>query len=72
MRYTLGRPLSAVAVSPDLSTKTIVFIPEGAVLEIPSDAPEFGFVDASWEGRSIQVFAEDVRARGSMVDAARC
>ena len=70
MLYTLGQPLSAVAFSPDQSKKTIIFIPEGAVLEIPHDDLECGLVEAVWEGKSIQVFAEDVLERGYKVQAA--
>jgi len=70
MLYTLGQPLSAVAFSPVQSKKTIIFIPEGAVVEIPHDAPESGLVQAIWEGESIEVFAEDVRDRGYKVHAA--
>ena len=70
MLYTLGQPLSAVAFSPVQSKKTIIFIPEGAVVEIPHDAPESGLVHANWEGKAIEVFAEDVRERGYKVHAA--
>jgi hypothetical protein len=70
MLYTLGRPLSAVAVSPAQTKKTIIFIPEGAVVEIPHDALECGLVQAIWEGKSIEVFAEDVRERGYKVHVA--
>jgi hypothetical protein len=71
MLYTLGQPLSAVVFSPVQSKKTIIFIPEGAVVEIPHDAPESGLVQAIWEGESIEVFVEDVRDRGCKVHAAR-
>jgi hypothetical protein len=70
MLYTLGRPLSAVAVSPAQTKKTIIFIPEGAVIEIPHNAPESGLVQAIWEGKPIEVFVEDVRDRGYKVLAA--
>ena len=70
MLYTLGQPLSAVAFSPDHPKKTIIFIPEGAILEIPHDDLECGLVEAIWEGKSIQVFAEDVLERGYKVQAA--
>ena len=68
MLYTLGRPLIAVAVSP--AQKTIIFVPKGAVVEVPHDAPECGLVQAIWEGKSIEVFAQDVRERGYKVHAA--
>jgi hypothetical protein len=70
MLYTLGRPLNAVAVSPAQTKKTIIVIPDGAVVEIPHDAPECGLVEAIWEGKSIEVFVEDVLERGSIVGAA--
>jgi hypothetical protein len=70
MLYSLGRPLNAVAVSPAQTKKTIIVIPEGAVVEVPHDAPECGLVQAIWEGKSIEVFAQDVRERGYKVHAA--
>ena len=70
MLYTLGQPVNAVAVSPVETKKTIIVIPDGAVVEIPHDAPECGLVQAIWEGKSIEVFAEDVRDRGYRVRAA--
>ena len=70
MLYALGQPLSAVTLLPLQTKKTIIFIPEGAVVEIPHDAPEYGLVQAIWEGKAIEVFAEDVRERGCRVHAA--
>jgi hypothetical protein len=71
MLYTLGQPLSAVVVSSIQTKKTIIVIPDGAVVEIPHDAPECGLVEAIWEGKSIEVFAEDVLERGSIDRAAQ-
>ena len=70
MLYTLGQPLSAVAVSPAEANKTIIVIPDGAVVEIPHDAPESGLVQAIWEGNPIEIFVEDVRDRGYTVHTA--
>jgi len=70
MLYALGQSLSAVAISPLQNKKLMIYIPEGAIVEIPLDAPECGIVEAIWEGRSIEVFAEDVRKRGSKIRAA--
>ena len=70
MLYAVGQRLSAVAVSPAPAKKTILFVPEGAVVEIPHDAPECGLVQAIWEGKPIEIFVEDVRERGHEVQAA--
>ena len=69
MLYTLGQPSSAVAFSPAQAKKTIIFIPEGAVIELPHDALDCGLVQAIWKGKLIEVFAEDVRERGGKVQA---
>lgn len=69
MLYALGQSVSAVAVSPAQAKRTIIFIPEGAVVEIPHDAPESGLVQAIWEGNPIEIFVEDVRDRGYTVHA---
>jgi hypothetical protein len=61
-----------VAVSIHDGQKVMVTIPEGGEIEVvggPLDSD--GFLDVSWEGKSVRMFGIDIRERGERLDAGR-
>jgi hypothetical protein len=64
--------IPTVAVSIDDGQKVMVTIPEGGEIEVvggPLDSD--GFLDVSWEGKSVRMFGIDIRERGERLDAGR-
>jgi len=60
-----------VAVSRDADGHMrIVTLPVGALLRVDAISLQSGMVDALWEDQTVSVFAQDVRARGDLVQAA--
>jgi len=47
-----------------------ISIPAGVVLKVSDVLPDAaGFVEAEWEGKSVQIFASDLRERGQLITA---
>ena len=58
-KSTLGFCLNA-------SDKSCIAVPAGAIVELPPAIPNAErFVDVKWEGRSLVMFIQDIRERGT-------
>ena len=68
MRYRLNEPIVAMQRGRSNAESAQIALPPGAILQLPSDVPLRGLIDADWNGERIQVFAEDVRSRGTTVE----
>jgi hypothetical protein len=66
LRYKLRT--TTVAVHHQEATRSVaISIPAGTVLKVPDGfANSSGFVDVEWNGKSVQVFAVDLRDRGQL------
>jgi hypothetical protein len=68
LRYRL--PTTTVAVHREAAQPVAISIPSGTVLTVPDDsANSSGFVEVEWDGKSVQVFAVDLRDRGELIKA---
>ena len=46
-------------------------IPQGAVVRAPQDLAADKLIEVVWEGQTILMFAQDIRARGERLDLSR-
>ena len=68
LRYKLRS--KTVAVDQGRSSPAAVLIPSGTVLKIADGLVNAsGLVDVDWEGKSVQIFAADLRERGELMSA---
>jgi len=59
-----------VAVSRDVNGQMkIVTLPVDAVLKVATISLQSGMLDAQWEGQTVSVFAQDLKARGDLLRA---
>lgn len=60
-----------VALQQDANRQVAVTIPSGSILKTSEhhNADAAGFVDAEWDGVTVQVFAIDVLERGELIKA---
>ena len=68
-RYRMRIP--TLAVLTEDGRKVMMTIPEGGEIEVidgPLDSD--GFLDVSWEGKSVMMFGIDIRERGERLDTA--
>jgi len=64
--YKLGTTTLAVKQS------IAVPIPSGSILRISADLVDLnGLVDVEWDGETVQMFAVDIRERGTLIQAAQ-
>lgn len=66
LRFRLTAPTLAI-VEADRSTVTI---PDGAVLAVLEDVSSSPFVRVTWTGRTVLMFAVDLKERGEIVRTA--
>ena len=59
--YRVIAPIFAIVQSS--GGRHIIEITEGEVLSIPENAPQKGFIEVSYKGRSINIFIQDVLKR---------
>jgi hypothetical protein len=63
--------IPTVAVSIHDGQKVMVTIPEGGEIEVVGDPLDSdGFLNVSWEGKSVRMFGIDIRERGERLDQA--
>lgn len=63
-RFRLVKPTMGFCVN--VSEKSCIAVPAGAVVELPPTIlSNERFVDVKWEGRSLVMFLQDVRERGT-------
>jgi hypothetical protein len=66
--HTYRLRLAIVGVSRDAdATMKIITIPAGAMLMIATITLESGLVDATWDGQTVSVFVQDLKARGDLI-----
>ena len=67
-RYRLRRV--TVAVRQSAAQPVAIYIPAFAVLEVPEGAVNSsGFAEVEWDGKSVRMFAVDLRDRGELIKA---
>lgn len=59
-----------VAVSRDGGGMRIITLPVNAVLMVEKNTLLSGLVDTLWDGQTVSVFVQDLRARAELVDRA--
>jgi hypothetical protein len=65
-RFTLKK--SILALDATEGTRTAVTVPAGAVIKVtsgPSREDDTGTVSVLWDGRTVAMFAIDIRSRGA-------
>ena len=68
VRYRLRT--TTVAIHQEATGPVATSIPAGTVLKVSDDATNSsGFVEVEWDGKSVQVFAVDLRDRGELIKA---
>jgi hypothetical protein len=59
---------TTIAVHRTATRPVAVYIPSGTVLKVINGAADAdGFVQAEWDGESVQIFAVDLRERGEII-----
>lgn len=67
LSYKLRLGMIAVNRSAEQGEARIICIPADALLEISGSKLDSGLVDASWNGKTVSIFAQDLQARGDLV-----
>lgn len=70
MRYRLTQSIVASRKGFSDSESRRLALPAGAILRMPVDIPLRGLIEVEWEGQVVEVFVEDVRSRGWLVEVA--
>ena len=70
MRYRLTQAIVASRKGITDPESRRLALPAGAILRMPMESPLRGLIDAEWEGQVVEVFVEDVRSRGWLVELA--
>jgi hypothetical protein len=66
--YTYQLRAAIVGVCRDADAPMrVITIPAGAVLTIATIMLESGLVDAAWDGQTVSVFVQDLKARGDLI-----
>ena len=52
-----------------LDPTTRIALPAGTILQFAAEIPLRGLVSVEWNGEALQVYAEDIRLRGFIVEA---
>jgi len=66
--HTYQLRLAIVGVSRDANAPMkVVTVPVGAVLTIATITLESGLVDATWDGQTVSVFVQDLKARADRI-----
>jgi hypothetical protein len=64
--YQLRVAIVGVSRNTDATMKVIT-VPVGAVLTIATITLESGLVEAAWDGQTVSVFVQDLKARGDLI-----
>ena len=68
LRYKLRT--ATVAVCQGAGRPVAMTVPCGAILNVPDESMNsIGLVEVVWKGNSVQVFAEDLHSRGTLINA---
>lgn len=66
--YTYQLRVAIVGVSRDADAPMkVITVPVGAVLTIARITLQSGLVDATWDGQTVSVFVQDLKARGDLI-----
>lgn len=65
--YRLKSPIVGVAHSP--TGMHIIHVAPGAILAIPDTNQQAGMVDTQYDGRTVEVFLEDLKERAEPAEA---
>ncbi len=69
LRYRLR--VTTVAIHEGNPRPTAISIPAGTVLQVPDGLVNAsGFVEVEWDGKTVQMFAIDLRERGELIQVA--
>jgi hypothetical protein len=76
-RYRMKTPAVAIAAHDTQKTSTsssdnlsFTMIPVGAEIEVVGPVDGNALLDVRWEGKSVMMFTNDIRARGERIDGA--
>jgi hypothetical protein len=66
--YTYQLRVAIVGVCRDADAPMkVITLPVGAVLTMATITLESGLVDATWDGQTVSVFVQDLKARGDLI-----
>jgi hypothetical protein len=68
--YEIDTPTLAIECRDD-GRKETVTIPRESVVTLPAETDDT-LVNVVWEGRTVMMFTQDLRARGHLVDSIEC
>jgi hypothetical protein len=68
--YTYQLRVAIVGVSRDADAPMkVITVPVGSLLTVATVTLESGLVDATWDGQTVSVFVQDLKARGDLIRA---
>lgn len=61
---------ATVGIDQETTRPVVISIPAGSLVRVPDDfVATGGFVNVDWNGKSVQIFAVDLRDRGELIKA---